>query len=140
MRDALADLSSIRRRADPRRLAGVAVAPQLLGQARGFSVAACATGSDPRTYTASNHAVQREVHAILENLAGSKIYDKSVAIDGCSVPTLRFRLLGLRAHSQSSEAKKAWSLNARRRVAVCARRAPPSPGTSPAAARSRPKS
>jgi L-asparaginase II len=65
------------------------------GKHAGFLCAACATGSDPRTYTASNHAVQREVHAILENLAGSKIDDKSVAIDGCSVPTFALSLAGL---------------------------------------------
>jgi L-asparaginase II len=65
------------------------------GKHAGFLCAACATGSDPRTYTASDHAVQREVHAILENLAGSKIDDKSVAIDGCSVPTFALSLAGL---------------------------------------------
>jgi L-asparaginase II len=65
------------------------------GKHAGFLCAACAGGSDPRTYTAPNHMIQREVRAILENLSGSTIDDQNVGIDGCSVPTFALPLAAL---------------------------------------------
>jgi L-asparaginase II len=65
------------------------------GKHAGFLCAACVAGSDPRTYAAPTHQVQREVRAILENLAGSKIDDRHVGIDGCSVPTFALPLAAL---------------------------------------------
>ena len=47
------------------------------------------------TYTAATHAVQREVRAILEILAGSRIDDRHIGIDGCSVPTFALPLAAL---------------------------------------------
>jgi L-asparaginase II len=65
------------------------------GKHAGFLCAACAAGSDPRTYTAPNHMIQREVRAILETLSGSTIDDQHVGIDGCSVPTFALPLAAL---------------------------------------------
>ena len=65
------------------------------GKHAGFLCAACAGGSELRTYTAATHAVQREVRAILENLARSRIDDRHVGIDGCSVPTFALPLAAL---------------------------------------------
>jgi L-asparaginase II len=65
------------------------------GKHAGFLCAGCATGLDPRTYTAPEHGVQREVRAALEILSASKIEDQHVGIDGCSVPTFAIPLAGL---------------------------------------------
>jgi L-asparaginase II len=65
------------------------------GKHAGFLCAARAAGSDPRTYTASTHEVQREVRAILEDLSGRKIDNQHIGIDGCSVPTFALPLAAL---------------------------------------------
>jgi L-asparaginase II len=65
------------------------------GKHAGFLCAACEIGADTRTYTSPGHAVQREVKAALENLAGDRIGEAEVAIDGCSVPTFALPLAGL---------------------------------------------
>jgi L-asparaginase II len=57
------------------------------GKHAGFLCAACAMAADPRGYGKPGHPVQREVKAVLENLAGAAIPDERRAIDGCSVPT-----------------------------------------------------
>ncbi len=65
------------------------------GKHAGFLCAACQMGLDPRTYTAPEHGVQREVRGALEALSGSKIDDQHIGIDGCSVPTFAVPLTGL---------------------------------------------
>ena len=65
------------------------------GKHAGFLCAACQMGLDPHGYTAREHGVQREVHAALETLSGTKIDEHQIGIDGCSVPTLAVPLIGL---------------------------------------------
>jgi L-asparaginase II len=65
------------------------------GKHAGFLCAACALGSDPRTYTAVTHEVQRAVRAALESLSGAKIDDRQIGLDGCSVPTFALPLASL---------------------------------------------
>jgi L-asparaginase II len=65
------------------------------GKHAGFLCAACALGFDHRTYTATDHAVQREVRAALESLSDAGIDDQFVGIDGCSVPTFAVPLAAL---------------------------------------------
>jgi L-asparaginase II len=57
------------------------------GKHCGFLCAACATGTDPHSYTEPAHPVQREVRSVIENLSDASLPDQSRAIDGCSVPT-----------------------------------------------------
>jgi len=65
------------------------------GKHAGFLCAACADGMELGTYASATHPVQREVRAILENLAGRTIDDRHVGIDGCSVPTFALPLAAL---------------------------------------------
>lgn len=55
------------------------------GKHAGFVCAACASGVDHRRYVDPAHAVQREVRAAMESLAGIKL-DDTPGIDGCSAP------------------------------------------------------
>jgi L-asparaginase II len=57
------------------------------GKHAGFLCTACALGVDHRGYGEPSHAVQRQVKAMLESLAGVALTDASCAVDGCSVPT-----------------------------------------------------
>ncbi len=57
------------------------------GKHAGFLALARAMGVDHAGYTRPDHAVQRAVHAVLENLAGVALPAERCAIDGCSVPT-----------------------------------------------------
>ncbi|HTS39465.1 MAG TPA: asparaginase [Xanthobacteraceae bacterium] len=57
------------------------------GKHAGFLCAACVLDADRRNYFEPTHPVQREVKAVLENMASLKISDSDCAIDGCSVPT-----------------------------------------------------
>jgi L-asparaginase II len=65
------------------------------GKHAGFLCAACALGVDARGYTEPGHAVQREVKAVFEDLAGIAIPDEHRAVDGCSVPTWAMPLSAL---------------------------------------------
>jgi L-asparaginase II len=65
------------------------------GKHAGFLCATCQMGSDTHGYTAPEHRIQREVHAALEMLCGTKIDDAHIGIDGCSVPTFAVPLMGL---------------------------------------------
>src|SRR5262245_14693620 len=65
------------------------------GKHAGFLCAACTMGLDHGTYTAPDHGVQREVRATLESLSGTRIDDRLVGIDGCSVPTFASPLAAL---------------------------------------------
>jgi L-asparaginase II len=57
------------------------------GKHAGFLCVACAVGVDHVGYWLPEHAVQRHVHAVLEDLAGAALPQDRRAIDGCSVPT-----------------------------------------------------
>jgi L-asparaginase II len=57
------------------------------GKHAGFLCLACAIGSDHADYWRPEHPVQREVHAVLEDLTGAALPPDRRAIDGCSVPT-----------------------------------------------------
>jgi L-asparaginase II len=57
------------------------------GKHAGFLSVACALGVDHRGYWRPDHAVQRHVRAVLEDLTDAPLSDDDRAIDGCSVPT-----------------------------------------------------
>src|SRR5437016_6815883 len=57
------------------------------GKHAGFLCTACAIGADRGSYVEASHPVQREVKAVIENLAGATVSEDVCAIDGCSVPT-----------------------------------------------------
>jgi L-asparaginase II len=57
------------------------------GKHAGFLCTACAMGIDHASYWRPEHAVQREVRAVLEDLTGAALSQDRCAIDGCSVPT-----------------------------------------------------
>src|SRR5262245_5464183 len=65
------------------------------GKHAGFACAACAMGVGHRGYIAPTHPVQREVHAVLEQMTGLRIDEASRGIDNCSVPTWTIPLTGL---------------------------------------------
>lgn len=65
------------------------------GKHAGFLCAACAIGADVATYCDAAHPVQREVRAALESMAGVRIPDDRVGVDGCSVPTFAMPLAAL---------------------------------------------
>jgi L-asparaginase II len=57
------------------------------GKHAGFLCVACATGIALEDYWRPQHAVQREVRAVLEDFTGVVLAEERCAIDGCSVPT-----------------------------------------------------
>jgi len=57
------------------------------GKHAGFLCVACAMGVDHEGYCQPEHAVQRAVRAVLEDLTGAALSQDCRAIDGCSVPT-----------------------------------------------------
>jgi L-asparaginase II len=65
------------------------------GKHAGFLCVACALGVAHEGYTAPEHPVQREVHAVLESLTGAALPPESCAVDGCSVPTWAMPLANL---------------------------------------------
>ena len=65
------------------------------GKHCGFLCAACATGTDPQSYTEPAHPVQREVRSVIENLSDAPLADQHRAIDGCSVPAWALPLKNL---------------------------------------------
>lgn len=65
------------------------------GKHTGFLCVACATGVDHAGYWRPEHAVQRAVLAVLEDLTGAVLPDDCRAIDGCSVPTWAMPLQNL---------------------------------------------
>lgn len=78
--------------------AGVSPSPlhhNCSGKHAGFLCAACQMGLEADTYTAPEHGVQREVRAALEMLSATRIDDRHIGIDGCSVPTFAVPLAGL---------------------------------------------
>lgn len=65
------------------------------GKHAGFLCAARAMGVETAGYTEPTHAVQREVKAVLEGVAGIAIPEDARATDGCSVPTWALPLVSL---------------------------------------------
>ena len=65
------------------------------GKHAGFLCVACAEGADHRGYVAAGHAVQREVKAAIEGLAGEGLSEDRCGIDGCSIPTYAVPLAAL---------------------------------------------
>ena len=69
------------------------------GKHAAFLCLACAKGVhmgvDPADYWRPEHPVQREVHALLEDLTGAALPPERRAIDGCSVPTWAIPLQNL---------------------------------------------
>ncbi|HMK69788.1 MAG TPA: asparaginase [Xanthobacteraceae bacterium] len=57
------------------------------GKHAGFLCAACAMGVEHAGYWRPEHAVQRAVHAALEDMTGTVLSPDRRAVDGCSVPT-----------------------------------------------------
>jgi L-asparaginase II len=57
------------------------------GKHAGFLCLACAMNAEIGSYWQPEHPVQREVHAVLEDLTGASLPPDRRAIDGCSVPT-----------------------------------------------------
>jgi L-asparaginase II len=55
------------------------------GKHAGFLCTACAMGVDHADYIRPDHPVQREVHAVLQDVTGATL--TAPAVDGCSVPT-----------------------------------------------------
>jgi len=65
------------------------------GKHAGFLCVACSLGIDHAGYWRPEHAVQLEVHAVLEDLTGVPLPPDRRAIDGCSVPTWALPLKNL---------------------------------------------
>jgi L-asparaginase II len=57
------------------------------GKHAGFLCVACASGIDHTDYWRPEHPVQREVHAVLEDVTGALLPQDCCATDGCSIPT-----------------------------------------------------
>jgi L-asparaginase II len=70
------------------------------GKHAGFLAVARALGADHAGYWQPDHAVQRGVHGVLQDLTGAVLPPESRAIDGCSVPTWAAPLQSL-AHAFS---------------------------------------
>ncbi len=73
-------------------LARAGAAPSALhnncsGKHTGFLCVACTLGVNHVGYWRPDHAVQRRVRAVLEDLTGAPLSDDDRAVDGCSVPT-----------------------------------------------------
>jgi L-asparaginase II len=65
------------------------------GKHAGFVGLSCAIGADPKGYVASDHAVQREVTAAIEEMTGARLSEDMRGVDGCSIPTYAVPLLAL---------------------------------------------
>lgn len=65
------------------------------GEHAGFICLACHLGVDPQGYVAPDHAVQREVTAVLETMTGTPLTADVRGIDGCSIPTYAIPLARL---------------------------------------------
>ncbi len=65
------------------------------GKHSGFICVACATDADPKGYVRPDHAVQRRIKGILEEMMGVALPDAARGVDGCSIPTYASPLTGL---------------------------------------------
>ncbi|MBV9518768.1 MAG: asparaginase [Hyphomicrobiales bacterium] len=57
------------------------------GKHSGFICVACATNVDPKGYVEPDHAVQRRIKGVFEEMMEVKLPDAARAVDGCSIPT-----------------------------------------------------
>ncbi|HSI42411.1 MAG TPA: asparaginase [Xanthobacteraceae bacterium] len=65
------------------------------GKHAGFLCLACHTGAPTQGYIDPAHAVQREVKAAIEAIAGAAVAQDGCGTDGCSAPTYALPLTGL---------------------------------------------
>ena len=57
------------------------------GKHSGFVCVACATNVDPKGYIRPDHAVQRRIKGVFEEMMEIKLPDAARGVDGCSIPT-----------------------------------------------------
>ncbi len=57
------------------------------GKHSGFICVACATNVDPKGYVRPDHAVQRRIKGVFEEMMEIKLPDAARGVDGCSIPT-----------------------------------------------------
>jgi len=57
------------------------------GKHAGFICVACATDTDPKGYVRPEHAIQRRIKGIFEEMMGVRLADEARGVDGCSIPT-----------------------------------------------------
>ena len=57
------------------------------GKHAGFVCLACQLDADPKGYVMPEHRVQKEIRAVIENVAGDALRDDWRGTDGCSIPT-----------------------------------------------------
>lgn len=57
------------------------------GKHSGFVCVACATDVDPKGYVRPEHAVQRRIKALFEEMMGVELAEARRGVDGCSIPT-----------------------------------------------------
>ncbi|HEV3248943.1 MAG TPA: asparaginase [Beijerinckiaceae bacterium] len=57
------------------------------GKHSGFVCVACATNVDPKGYVRPDHAVQRRIKGVFEEMMEIKLPDAARGVDGCSIPT-----------------------------------------------------
>ncbi|MFP5075804.1 asparaginase [Rhizobium sp. YIM 134829] len=65
------------------------------GKHAGFVCTACHAGVDPAGYIGYDHAIQREIRAVMTDLTGAALSHDSCGIDGCAIPTYAVPLKGL---------------------------------------------
>ena len=57
------------------------------GKHAGFICVACATDTNPKGYVRPEHAIQRRIKGIFEEMMGVRLADEARGVDGCSIPT-----------------------------------------------------
>jgi L-asparaginase II len=65
------------------------------GKHAGFVCLACAEGTDPKSYVAPDHPVQREVASAVAGVTGAELGEDTRGVDGCSIPTYAIPLRAL---------------------------------------------
>lgn len=57
------------------------------GKHAGFVCLSCAMGVAPAGYVAAEHPVQRRVKSAIEDMTGTRLDERTHAVDGCAIPT-----------------------------------------------------
>lgn len=65
------------------------------GKHAGFLCLSCGIGADPRGYGGAEHAVQRQIKAVLASLTGAPLDAAHCGTDGCSIPAYAVPLRAL---------------------------------------------
>jgi L-asparaginase II len=65
------------------------------GKHSGFVCVACATNVDPKGYIRPDHAVQRRIKGVFQEMMEIKLADAARGVDGCSIPTYAIPLEAL---------------------------------------------